>query len=439
MEQRHTPRLIFGCALILLLLSGAFSGWAIYRLYQGDQWVHHTYDVELTLASIDNDLSTAGRSRTKFFNSGDPQYLETFAHARAEARSDLALLRALVADSQDQTVRTYRLEAAMNGRLDAAEKGIELAKANPTDKVAQADVTAILTEWAAQTSEIAGEMNRSEDILLEQRSHITGRRFHIIAAAIAFMFFLAVLLIWEHYRRLVAELRKRDLAEQNARNLSAQLLRAQDEERRRISQELHDGLGQTLVAAKMIAESFINKPPDQEVISQLNSILDGSVSSVRSMSYLLYPPLLDEIGLTSAAEWLIDGLSKRSDLAAKLEIKGAKRRLPPGVEVTLFRILQESLTNIQRHACTSKADIVLTFGSDRVRLRIRDHGVGISEERLRELEERASYAGLGLAGMKQRALEQGGRFHLSSNAHGTTIDVEVPVAYDAQTTEGISA
>jgi signal transduction histidine kinase len=439
MEQRHTPRLIFISALVLLLFSGMFSGWAIYRLYQGDQWVHHTYDVELTLASIESALSTAGRSRTKFLESSDPQDLETFARARTETLADLARVRVLVADNQDQVARSYRLESSINGRLAALEKGIELAKTRPTDKVAQADLTGVLTEWAIQTSAVSDEMNAAENILLEQRSRITGRRLDLIAAALAFMFLLAVVLIWEHYRRLAAELKRRVLAEQNARNLSTQVLRVQDDERRRISRELHDGLGQNLIAAKMIADSFATKPPTQDVIAQLNSILEGTVSSVRSISYLLYPPLLDEIGLTSAAGWLIDGLSKRSDIRVKLEIGGAKRRLPPGVEVTLFRILQESLANIQRHARASEADILLNFEADRVLLRICDHGVGISAEKLRELEERASYAGIGLAGMKQRAQEQGGTFRLSSSPNGTTIEVEVPTVPETQNVEGISA
>ena len=439
MEQRHTPRLIFISALVLLLFSGMFSGWAIYRLYQGDQWVHHTYDVELNLASIESALSTAGRSRTKFLESSDPQYLETFARARTETLADLARVRGLVADNQDQVARSYRLESSINGRLAALEKGIELAKTRPTDKAAQADLTGLLTEWAIQTSAVSGEMNAAENILLEQRSRITGRRLDLIAAALAFMFLLAVVLIWEHYRRLAAELKRRVLAEQNARNLSTQVLRVQDDERRRISRELHDGLGQNLIAAKMITDSFATKPPTQDVIAQLNSILEGTVSSVRSISYLLYPPLLDEIGLTSAAGWLIDGLSKRSDIRVKLEIGGAKRRLPPGVEVTLFRILQESLANIQRHARASEADILLNFEADRVLLRICDHGVGISAEKLRELEERASYAGIGLAGMKQRAQEQGGSFRLSSSPNGTTIEVEVPTVPETQNVEGISA
>ena len=432
MPQRDTPRLIFASALALLLLSGAFCAWAIYRLYQGEEWLHHTYDVELVLGSVETDLSKASRARTQFFASGDPTNLQDFADARAEALVDISRLRTLVADNQDQVARTYRLEAAAKGRLAAVSQGIEMAKAHPEDKLSQADQTTLISEWARQTAAISAEMVDSEDALLGQRSHISGSRFKLIAGALAFTFLLSIFLIWEHYRRLAAELKRRVTAEQSARNLSTQVLRAQDEERRRISRELHDDLGQTLVAAKMIADSITGHSPSADAVAQLNATLEGSVSSVRTMSYLLHPPLLDEIGLTSAAQWLIDGLAKRSNLDVNLEITGDKRRLPQGVELTLYRIMQESLTNIQRHAQSAKADILLSFERDRVRLQIRDHGVGISAEKLRELEERSSSAGLGLAGMRQRAHEQGGTFNLSSNGHGTTIDVELPVPPDAQ-------
>jgi signal transduction histidine kinase len=434
MPQRDTPRLIFVSALILLLLSGAFSAWAIYRLYQGDDWVHHTYDVEILLGTVESDLSKAGRARTQFFASGDPQRLQDFADARGEVMVDIARLRTLVADNPDQVARTYRLEAAAKGRLGAVAQAIELAKTDPADKLSQADQSTLISEWAAQTAAVGAEMIQSEDTLLGQRNRITGSRFRLIAVALAASFLLSVFLMWEHYRRLASELKKREIAEQRAQNLSTQVLRAQDEERRRISRELHDGLGQTLVAAKMIADSITGSSPaaSAEAIAQLNSILEGGVSSVRTMSYLLHPPLLDEIGLTSAAEWLIDGLAKRSNLSVKLQITGEKRRLPAGVELTLYRIIQESLTNIQRHASSPKADILLNFERNRVTLQVRDHGVGISAEKIRELEERSSSAGLGLAGMRQRAQEQGGTFRLSSNGHGTTIDVVVPVPPEVQ-------
>jgi signal transduction histidine kinase len=439
MPQRDTPRLIFVSALILLLLSGCFSAWAIYRLYQGDEWVHHTYDVELILGSVETDLSKAGRARTQFFASGDARYLQDFNDGRGEVLVDIARLRTLVEDNSDQVARTYRLEAAAKGRLAAVAQGIDIAKAHPEDKLSQADQTTLISEWAVQTAAISAEMVDSEDALLGQRNRITGSRFKGIAGALAFMFLLSVFLIWEHYRRLASELKRRVIAEQNAKNLSIQVLHAQDEERRRISRELHDGLGQTLVAAKMIADSMTGHSPSADALAQLNATLEGSVSSVRTMSYLLHPPLLDEIGLTSAAEWLIEGLAKRSDLAVNLEITGEKRRLPSGVELTLYRIMQESLTNIQRHARSAKADILLNFERHRVTLQIRDHGVGISAEALRELEERSSSAGLGLAGMRQRAQEQGGTFRLSSNGHGTTIDVVVPVPPESQIPQPVSA
>jgi signal transduction histidine kinase len=334
--------------------------------------------------------------------------------------------------------RCSRLEAAINGRLGAVEKGIELAKADRSDKVAQADITANVVEWAVQTSSVSDEMNHAEEILLQRRTQISGRLFVSIISGLLFTFLLAVFLIWEHYRRLAGELQKRTLAEQRAQNLSIQVLQAQDEERRRISRELHDGLGQNLTAAKMIADSFANRSPNGEAISELTSILGDSVASIRSISYLLYPPLLDEIGLPSAAEWFIEGISKRTGIAVNFEVKGTKRRLQRTVELTLFRILQESLTNIQRHARASTAEVLLRFEADRVALRIRDEGVGISAEKLEEIEERVAYAGLGLAGMKQRAQEQGGTFRLSSNSHGTTIDVELPARSDASIRDGMS-
>jgi signal transduction histidine kinase len=438
MLRHNTPRLIFISAIILLLISGIATGWTIRKLYQSEQWVHHTFEVELTLGSIESDLAKVGRSRTMFVNSGDPHFLDDFSQGRAAVLADVTQLRDMISDNADQVERCSRLEAAINGRLGAVEKGIELAKADRSDKVAQADITANVVEWAVQTSAISDEMNHSEEILLQRRARISGRLFILIISALLFTFLLAVFLIWEHYRRLAGELQKRTVAEQRAQNLSIQVLQAQDEERRRISRELHDGLGQNLTAAKMIADSFANQSPNGEAVSELTSILGDSVASIRSISYLLYPPLLDEIGLPSAAGWFIEGLCKRTGIAVNFEITGAKRRLNRSVELTLFRILQESLTNIQRHARASSAEVLLGFETDSVALRIRDAGIGISAEKLEEIEERVAYAGLGLAGMKQRAQEQGGTFRLSSNSHGTTIDVELPARFDASIRDGMS-
>jgi signal transduction histidine kinase len=426
MLRQNTPRLIFISALVLLLISGIVTGWTIYRLYQSEQWVHHTFEVELTLGSIESDLSAAGRSRTMFFNSGDPKFLQDFANARASAMGHLVQLRAMISDNPDQVERCSRLEAAVNGRMGAVEKAIELAKADRSDKLAQEDLTANVADWAQQTSSISDEMNRAEEILLQRRTKISDRLFILILSALLFTFLLAIVLMWEHYRRLGRELEQRTLAEQKAENLSVQILRTQDEERRRVSRELHDGLGQNLSAAKMIADSMAQNAPDDPMMADLAAILDDSLSSVRNLSYLLHPPLLDEMGLAFAAESFVDGFARRTGIAASLKTTGDKRRLPAAIEITLFRILQESMSNIQRHARTSDAEVALHFYDDRVSLRVEDHGAGMSAEKLAQIEKHGNHSGLGLTGMRQRTKEQGGTFQLSSSLHGTSIVVELP-------------
>jgi signal transduction histidine kinase len=426
MLRSPRPHLIFASALSLLLLSGAAAGVTIYRFYEGERWVRHTFEVELTLASIESDLAQAGRSRQVFVNGGGPEFLRDFARARSVAQADMAHLRTLTADNPDQADRCGRLQAAIDGRLGILEKSLEMAQAGDSDRVTQDALTENVVKSASEADGVSEEMKKAEEILLQRRTQITNRLFRLIVTVLSFTFLLSVFLIWEHYRRLSAELRQRAIAEQQAERLSLQVMRAQDEERHRISRELHDSLGQNLGAAKMIAESFAVSPPNGQTISDLAALLDEGLKSTRSMSYLLHPPLLDEMGLVSAAEWLIDGFSARAGVSVGLEVKGAARRLRPSIELTLFRILQESLTNIQRHARCQGAEVQLDFDDHRVKLRIRDHGVGISAEKLKQLENPGAPTGLGLTGMKQRAQEQGGTFRLSSDPRGTTIDVQLP-------------
>ncbi len=427
MRRALNPRVIFLCAVALLVISASASAWIIYKLYESEKWVRHTFDIQLHLASIESALSQASRARTLFDNSGDPQFLKEFADSRAEALDELAEVRSLTADNSDEQRRCDELEIDIIGRMDAAARGIDLAKSGHGDVMSEAKVTSDVVEWAIRSATIIDDMDHSEDILLRQRTALMDRLFRLILTALLITFLLSIGLIWEHYRRLASELKQRTLAEERAQNLSVQILRAQDDERRRISRELHDGLGQNLTAAKMIADSLLGGPANENTINDLGAILDDSLTSIRTMSYLLHPPLLDEVGLASAAQWFIDGFSKRSGIAVNFGIRGTKRRLSPVVELTLFRILQESLTNIQRHSKSSGADVSLDFDDNRVGLKIQDHGVGIAPDRLEELGTNGNQAGFGLAGMKQRAREQGGTFKISSNERGTAITVELPV------------
>src|ERR1700688_4113809 len=142
--------------------------------------------------------------------------------------------------------------------------------------------------------------------------------------------------------------------------LSQRLLKVQDEERRKIARDLHDSTGQTLAALKMsimlLQQSCKQDSPRLALISEVEALADQALEEIRTMSYLLHPPLLDEVGFACAAEWYIDGFAKRSGINIKADIANSCGRLPKKVEIALFRVLQESLTNVHRHSGASEAN-----------------------------------------------------------------------------------
>lgn len=213
------------------------------------------------------------------------------------------------------------------------------------------------------------------------------------------------------------------------RELSSSLLRAQDDERRRISRELHDSVGQYLASAKMTLES-LPRSTEREIRSyeSLMDSLDKCVTETRTISYLLHPPLLDECGLTSAVTWYVEGFSQRSGIQVNLNIPGDLKRLTGGLELVLFRILQESLTNIHRHSRSHSVDIQVRIDADNVRLQVRDHGQGIPIEKLEQFRSNGTGVGVGLRSMRERISEVGGQFEIESDKSGTLIRVAVPLA-----------
>jgi signal transduction histidine kinase len=225
---------------------------------------------------------------------------------------------------------------------------------------------------------------------------------------------------------LQAEVQMRSQTEAAMRKLSAKLLRLQDEERRRIARELHDSTGQTLTALKMNLAAVRNTANDgdaEKLLLDAEDLADQALREIRTTSYLLHPPLLDESGLSSAARWFVDGLVSRSNLQVNLTMDADVDRLPDDVELTLFRVLQEALTNILRHSGSERADVTLKRQNDRVFLTVRDYGSGIPTE---AVQQRRVASGVGLAGMRERVLELGGDFAVTTNA-GTTVSVSIPI------------
>jgi signal transduction histidine kinase len=220
------------------------------------------------------------------------------------------------------------------------------------------------------------------------------------------------------------------------RQLSARLLRLQDQERRRIARELHDSVGQYLAALKINCDLLSNAKGDDagRVIADTRRLLDQCIGEIRTLSYLLHPPVLDEAGINSAAQWYIEGFSKRSGVQVSLDLQ-CPDRLPAEIELMLFRVLQEGLTNIHRHSGSDRAEVGLDCQPEKVVLRIRDYGRGMTPAQLENFERVQSGLGVGLAGMRERAAQLGGQLKISSDSSGMTVEVSVPLRFDPKGVE----
>jgi PAS domain S-box-containing protein len=218
-------------------------------------------------------------------------------------------------------------------------------------------------------------------------------------------------------------------AEDALRKLSGRLLGIQDQERRRIARELHDSLGQYLAGLKIALEMLSRSPKGDSapVLAECSDILEKAISETRTLSHLLHPPLLDEAGFASAASWFINGFSQRSGIPVTLDIPPDLPRLPQTVEIALFRVLQESLTNVHRHSRAPSAEIRVDADAEQITIEIRDHGRGVPKHILQQLDGEGMNLGVGLAGMRERIHELGGTFEVTSDTKGTTVRATVPL------------
>jgi signal transduction histidine kinase len=213
------------------------------------------------------------------------------------------------------------------------------------------------------------------------------------------------------------------------RELSACLLHAQDDERRRIARELHDSAGQTLAALSWnlshIAKATQKDPEAAQAAKDSKSLVNDLTQEIRTISYLLHPPLLDESGLSSALRWYVDGLNQRSGIAVDLELSKSLLRLSPELELAIFRIVQECLTNIHRHSESKTAKIRIEQNSETLLVEVKDQGKGIAPDALSRI--RSAGSGVGIRGMSERIRHFGGVLDIKSNRGGTKVVVKFPV------------
>ncbi len=228
--------------------------------------------------------------------------------------------------------------------------------------------------------------------------------------------------------------RKLQDSEKSLRELSFHLLRTQDEERRRIGRDLHDSLGQYLSVLKMKLDCLRSAPanPQPDDLAELNQcaqITEDAVKEVRTISYLLYPPMLEEMGLNSAISWYLDGFTKRSGVQTTFDVSPNLGRLDRDVELAIFRVLQESLTNVHRHSGSATASVRLSLDDSTFVMEVSDQGKGAhSDTRLGESgQEAAGGHGVGLRGMRERMRQVGGKLNFCSSPTGTTVTATAPI------------
>lgn len=216
------------------------------------------------------------------------------------------------------------------------------------------------------------------------------------------------------------------------RSLSSQLMHLQDEERRRISRDLHDSVGQHLCLAKLSLQAYARALPKGNAVSkrlyqETKENIETTIREIRTVSYLLHPPLLDEVGLLAAVRWYIEGFGKRSGICLNVEVPSKLPRLTNDKETAVFRILQESLTNIHRHSEASNAFIKIAVNENELRLEVRDNGKGMANSDSRCLEDHSIQLGVGIPGMRQRLNELDGKLIISSTEKGTHLVAALPI------------
>lgn len=330
-----------------------------------------------------------------------------------DLRSPLSVLH----QSEIQSITGFVLACAVLIALGEANRGKQL-KLNQT--------VAALTMEANERKSVEEKLRQAHD-LLEQR--IRERTAELTQALV----------------RLESEVKVRIQAEDQLRALTVRLMTLQDQERRRIARELHDTTGQTLAAIKMtmaaLTQSASQMPQAAELLEELNKLTDQAVQDVRTTSYLLHPPLLDEAGFASAALWFVEGFAQRSGIRVRCDLPEKAARLPKDCELALFRILQESLTNVHRYSGASNVTIALNLDNSQLRFEVADDGRGIHPDRLQRLQHSDGGAGVGIAGMKERVRELGGKLSIRSGQDGTTVCVSLPMSRESESgrNEGVPA
>jgi signal transduction histidine kinase len=401
-------------------------------------WVVHTYDVRGELQNLRTQLAEIRVSALAYSGSGDETEFQLFRQHSDYIEKASEHLRKLTADNARQQERLSELESLSRNYVARLQSDIAPGVQPNSDLPAKLVAIREFDSQELQVDRLVIRMEEEEISLLSRRLGTWNREFWRTSVVLTLALFAALGFLAYNFRLLSREIvRTRDLERiqrenvRSSRALSARILDLQDAERRRIARELHDSVGQYLVGLKINLEQLLTtqanlSPTHEKLLSDTIALTERSMLEVRTISHLLHPPLLDEVGLESAIRWYADGFAQRCALKVSLHLDPIINRLPREVELALFRVLQESLTNVHRHANAKSIEVVLTCSTGHIVLSVIDDGVGIAPEVLTHFSSgRAS--GVGLAGMRERLAELDGTLEVERGARGTAVRATIPV------------
>ena len=429
MTIRPSSAMIRFASLVLVFVTMIAVGGIAYFTQRGigasrDQVVH-SYRVRAELNDLQLEIARAEASESRStLPQGKPQVPQSHAEFNLAAQQ-IEQLHRLTADDPRQHTLVDQL-----GHILVADR----AGSKGTGQVSVARTRQKASDRQKQMDAIVRSLQDREESLLEQRLHDWDYLFKRNALMLGFAFAVIGIMLAYNFRELLAEIKQTKDTERRSREnadsyrlMSAKILELQDLERRRIARELHDSVGQYLAGLKINLSQM--KPGGRVdpavLVNETIALTDCALQEVRTISHLLHPPLLDELGFLSAARWYVDEYGKRSQVKVALTVDGSMERLPREVEIALFRVLQESLTNVYRHAAARSVDVRLTCRNERVTLTIADDGKGIPLEILSRFHD-GSAPGIGLGGMRERMAEFGGVINVQSSSGGSVVQAIIP-------------
>ena len=411
----------FGTVLVAVI---AIAGYATMRgMATSRDWLAHAYQVKSELAEMQLNRALLHEYQNTTRGSIQPGEQAAFQAAAEAVLQSLGRLKTLTQDNAPQQERLEQLSPLLEQHMNDIQGA---AAANPAATPS--------AETEARINQIIGDIATRETQLLAIREAAWDRQFRRNIAVVAFALGACLLLLFTNMHLLREDARSSRVATEHIREsadsyraLSARIIGLQDAERRRLGRELHDSVGQALAGLQMNLEQLAARSGaiDPLVAESLHHVRD-TAQELRTISQLLHPPLLDVVGFVPAAQNYVQQFGRRSGIEAKTNFPEDLKLPSKEAELMLFRVLQESLTNVHRHAQATAVDVWLAREGHEVALTIQDNGRGIPAGVIENFDAGMA-SGVGLAGMRERLAEFGGKLHVESSHSGTIVRASIPV------------